>query len=453
MNKKIISSIIAALMVAGSTSFSVFAKMADGTVVIGNKAFDLNYANAIENLNEITDLVVKGGSIYVKDFKGNWIDNVTSEIVQASIIPAVVYKNVAGVETSFDVADTDKVTLTPTPTPTPTPIPGDNDDNGGSGGNDPIAEKATVIQVNVTTGSSLGMVNVSALPGNIGSTMNYTTSSAIVLAPLEGQAAPEGLLDFASGVDMRIAIGDYIHIYEIKNGVVTGYGESKIVAVAVVAPVNLGTAGNFAILAKTGISSVPNSVITGDIGVSPIGSTSITGFSLKADATNVFSTSTQVTGKVYAPGYTLPTPSNLTTAVSDMETALVDAAGRAADYTELHNGDISSKTLTAGVYKWGTNVLINSDVTLTGGPNDVFIFQIAKGITQASGTKIILAGGVQAKNIFWQTEETVSIGTNAHFEGIVLSKTNIALGTNASLNGRLLAQTAVTLDQSTVVAP
>ncbi|HEY0827000.1 MAG TPA: ice-binding family protein, partial [Bacilli bacterium] len=219
------------------------------------------------------------------------------------------------------------------------------------------------------------------------------------------------------------------------------------------AAVNLGTAGNYVILAKTGISSVPNSVVTGNIGVSPIDSTAITGFSLTVDATNEFSTSTQVTGKVYASDYTAPTSSNLTTAISDMQTAYTDAAGRAADYTELYVGDISGQTLKAGVYKWGTGVVINSNVTLQGGANDVFIFQIARGITQASGTTITLQGGVQAKNIFWQAAETVSIGTGAHFEGIILAQTNITLGTNASVNGRLLAQTAVTLDKSTVVAP
>jgi len=130
------------------------------------------------------------------------------------------------------------------------------------------------------------------------------------------------------------------------------------------ASVNLGTAGNYAILAKSGISSVPNSVITGDIGVSPAAATYITGFSLTADHTNEFSTSTQVTGKVYAPGYYSPTPSNLTTAVGDMGTAYTDAVGRAPNYTELYTGDISSKTLTAGVYKWSTGVLINQNVTL-----------------------------------------------------------------------------------------
>ncbi|MCL6457419.1 MAG: ice-binding family protein [Gorillibacterium sp.] len=219
------------------------------------------------------------------------------------------------------------------------------------------------------------------------------------------------------------------------------------------APINLGTAGNYAILAKTGISTVPNSVVTGDIAVSPIDSTAITGFSLTLDATTEFSTSKQLVGKAFASDYASPTPSKLTTAISNMQTAYVDAAGRAPDYTELYTGNISGKTLTAGVYKWGTGVLITSDVTLHGGPNDVFVFQIAKGITQASGTKITLTGGVQAKNIFWQAAQTVAIGTGSHFEGIVLGKTNISLGTNASINGRLLAQTAVTLIKSTVVAP
>ena len=212
-------------------------------------------------------------------------------------------------------------------------------------------------------------------------------------------------------------------------------------------------AGNYAIFAKSGISSIANSAaITGNIGIGPVAASYITGFSLIADSTNVFSTSAQVTGKVYAANYTPPTPGNLTTAVSNMEAAYSDTAGRAPNYTELYSGDISGKTLTSGVYKWSTDVLINSDVTLHGGASDVFIFEIAGGITQATDTHIIL-DGVQAKNIFWQSAQTVAIGTSAHFEGIILGMTDITLGNKASINGRLLAQTAVTLDQNTVVAP
>lgn len=217
--------------------------------------------------------------------------------------------------------------------------------------------------------------------------------------------------------------------------------------------VELGKAGEYAILSKSGISTIPTSVITGDIGVSPISFTAITGFSLVADATTKFSTSPQVTGNVYASDYAAPTPSNIGTAVSNMETAYTDAAGRAPNYTELYSGDISGKTLIAGVYKWGTDVLINSDVTLNGGANDIFIFQVAQGVTQANGTHIILSGDVQAKNIFWQVGMATTIGTTAHFEGTILCAKNITMRTGSSINGRLLAQTAVTLDQSTVTEP
>jgi hypothetical protein len=218
-------------------------------------------------------------------------------------------------------------------------------------------------------------------------------------------------------------------------------------------PVNLGTAGGFAILAKSGISTVPASAITGNIGVSPAAATYITGFSLIADSTNVFSTSPQVTGKVYAADYAVPTPSNLTTAVGDMELAFTDAAGRAPGVTELGAGNIGGMTLAPGVYKWGTGLLIPTNVTLNGLETDVWIFQIAQDLTVTSGTKVLLAGGALPKNVFWQVAGLVDLGTTAHLEGIVLSQTAITLGTGASVNGRLLAQTAVNIDAATVVEP
>jgi hypothetical protein len=226
------------------------------------------------------------------------------------------------------------------------------------------------------------------------------------------------------------------------------------VATAAQLPVNLGTAGNFVILAKSGISTVPPSAITGNIGVSPVTSTAITGFALSLTADNPFATSTQVTGNVYAPDYAAPTPANLTTAIGDMQTAYTDAAGRSdPDFTEKGQGQIGGLTLVPGLYKWSTDVLISSDVTLNGGPNDVWIFQIAGKITQASGTQIHLTGGASAANIFWQAFGDVSLGTSAHFEGIILAQTSISLATGASINGRLLAQTAVTLDANTVTFP
>ena len=216
-------------------------------------------------------------------------------------------------------------------------------------------------------------------------------------------------------------------------------------------PVGLGTSGNFVILAKTGVSTTGSTAVVGNIGLSPAAATFITGFGLIMDSTNVFATSSLVTGKVYAADYADPTPANLTTAISDMQTAFTDAAGRTLpDATELGAGNISGLTLVPGLYKWGTGVLITSGVTLSGGANDVWIFQIAGDLTVGNGAIVTLSGGAQASNVFWQVAGETTLGTTSDFKGIILCQTLIALNTGAVMNGRALAQTAVTLDASTI---
>jgi len=256
---------------------------------------------------------------------------------------------------------------------------------------------------------------------------------------------------------MIAAAGNALHGARLSAVFALGLLVPLYAAMGAQPPVTLGTAGNFVILAKSGISVVPTATIIGDMGVSPIDSTAITGFgSLPLDFSGQFSTASQVTGKIYASDYTAPTPSMLTTAVDDMQTAYVNAAGRALpDHTELSSGHIGGMTLTNGLYKWSTAVDIATDLTLSGGPNDVWIFQIAGDLTMASAKNIILSGGARAVNIFWQVAggAGVTIGTTAHFEGIVLTQTAIHLQTGATFNGRLLAQTAVTLDGNTVVEP
>jgi hypothetical protein len=233
----------------------------------------------------------------------------------------------------------------------------------------------------------------------------------------------------------------------------TGIGAPDGAKSASTPAVNLGTAGNYAILAQAGISNVPTSAITGNLGVSPAAASYITGFSLTADSTNVFSTSPQVTGKVYAADYVALTASNLTAAIMDMQLAFTDAAGRAPKLTEVGAGNIGGMTLTPGVYKWGTGLLIPTSVTLSGGASDVWIFQIAQNLTVSSAANVILTGGAVPKNVFWQVAGLADLGTTAHFEGVILTQSSIALETGASINGRLLAQTAVTIAQSTVVQP
>ena len=219
------------------------------------------------------------------------------------------------------------------------------------------------------------------------------------------------------------------------------------VAYAPQAPVDLASAGTFAILSKSGVTDVYRSDVTGDVAASPI-----TGAAIDL-------TCTEVAGTIYTvnaagPACRVVDPVRLTATVGDMETAYSDAAGRTTpDVLNAGAGEIGGLTLVPGLYKWTSNVSISNDVTLSGGPNDVWIFQIAGNLREASATNVTLIGGAQAKNVFWQTAGAVAIGTTAHFEGTILSKTMIAMKTHASINGRLFAQTAVTLEMNTVVKP
>jgi hypothetical protein len=158
-----------------------------------------------------------------------------------------------------------------------------------------------------------------------------------------------------------------------------------------------------------------------------------------------------VTGKVYAADMATPTDVNLTTAVNNMITAYNDAAGRPTpDFLELGTGNIGGKTLTAGLYKWTSTVTIPTDLTLSGGADDVWIFQISGDLTQSAATSVLLNGGAQSKNIFWQVAGEATFGSTSHFEGNILSMTGITFQTGASMNGRALAQTAVILDANAI---
>jgi hypothetical protein len=218
------------------------------------------------------------------------------------------------------------------------------------------------------------------------------------------------------------------------------------------AGVNLGSAINYVIVAKTAINNIATSAVTGDLALSPAATSYITGFAL-TNATG-YATSAQVTGHVFAADMASPTPINLTTAVNNMITAYNDAAGRPSpDFSELGTGNIGGKTLSPGLYKWTSNVTMPADVTISGSATDVWIFQISGNLNMSSAIKITLTGGAQAKNIFWQLAGQATFGTTSHFEGIILSKTGITFQTGASINGRALAQTSVILDSNAVTNP
>jgi hypothetical protein len=334
--------------------------------------------------------------------------------------------------------------------------------------NDPAPSNMTTPTVTSTSAQN----NATGVPRNngIGVTfsqdMNPTTINSSTFTVTQGTTPVQGSIDY-SGTTATFKPNVSLAANTTYTATVTtGVKNASGVALAspivwsfttgsssqTLAVVNLRTAGGYVILAKTEIKNNPTSSVTGNLGLSPAATSYITGFSL-TNATG-YATSSQVTGKLYAADMVTPTSSNLTTAVSDMMTAYTDAAGRPTpDFSELGTGNIGGKTLTAGLYKWTSAVTVPTSITISGGANDVWIFQISGDLLFGNGVNVTLMGGAQAKNIFWQVAGTVTVGTTAHAEGIILSKTGITFNTNATFNGRALAQTAVILDGNTIVNP
>jgi len=210
------------------------------------------------------------------------------------------------------------------------------------------------------------------------------------------------------------------------------------------APVDLGSAAHFTILAGATITTTGGGVINGDIGASPITGAAI------------LLTQAQVHGTIYAvdaagPAGSVIAPALLTTAKGDLTTAINDAAGRMPAPTGAFlnpelvpgSGNFGGMTLVPGLYKFtGTAAASGADVTLAGGPDDVWIFQITADLQVGGSVHVILAGGAQARNIFWQAGASAVIGTFAVFKGTILAGQAITINTTSAMDGRALAFTA-----------
>jgi hypothetical protein len=199
------------------------------------------------------------------------------------------------------------------------------------------------------------------------------------------------------------------------------------------APIGLGTATSFAVLAATTVTNTGPSTVIGDLGLDP--GTAVTGNPTVTGATHIHDA---VAGQAQV----------------DNGTAFDDAAGRGP--TTAVSGDLVGRTLTAGVYKSTSSLGLTGTVTLDGegDPQAVFIFQIASTLITGSVSRVALVNGVQACNVFWQVGSSATLGTGSHLKGTVLALTSIAAQTAATVEGRLLAQTgAVTLDSNTITRP
>jgi hypothetical protein len=203
------------------------------------------------------------------------------------------------------------------------------------------------------------------------------------------------------------------------------------------AAVALRTSGNFAVLAGSTVTNTGPTAVTGDLGVSP--SSSVTGF---PPGTLV--------------GLQHAGDSAAANAIADLTTAYNDAAGRSLCAVSVA-GNLGGMTLEPGLYVSTSSLGITSgDLTLDaqGDADAVFIFKMASTLTTTSGRQVILAGGAQAANVFWQVGSSATLGTTSAFRGTIMADQAITLETGATLDGRVLARIAgVTLASNTIVKP
>jgi hypothetical protein len=212
------------------------------------------------------------------------------------------------------------------------------------------------------------------------------------------------------------------------------------------APVDLGSCAHFTILAGAAITTTGGGIINGDVGASPIAGSAIG------------VTCAQVNGTIYAVDATGPAcavidAALLLTAKGDLTTAINDAAGRTPvpSGPNLNPGvafstgyDVGGMTLAPGLYKFGTGqtAFIETDVTLMGGPDDVWIFQCGADLQVASGVHVTLAGGAQARNIFWQVSSSAVLGTFSVFKGTIMANQAVVMDTSSTMEGRAMSFSA-----------
>jgi hypothetical protein len=221
---------------------------------------------------------------------------------------------------------------------------------------------------------------------------------------------------------------------------VTSLAPSQTATAAGPAPLDLGSAAHFTVLAGAAVTTTGGGIINGDVGASPITGSAI--HLIQA----------QVNGTIYAvdaagPAGSVVAPALLTTAKGDLTKAFNEAAGRSpipsGPFLNPGAGNLGGLNLVPGLYKFtGTALITGSDVTLTGGPDDVWILQIAADLQVGSNVHVILAGGAQARNIFWQVGSSATIGTFAVFKGTIIADQAITMNTTSAMDGRALASSA-----------
>ncbi len=214
--------------------------------------------------------------------------------------------------------------------------------------------------------------------------------------------------------------------------------------------IDLGKAGQFVILAKTNINNESESLISGLTGEGSLAEKT------KKEQDFIDSTKQRTSGQVivWRSDKSDTTSLDVSEAIDDMMSAYNNASNHNGDDVTSHmNESFRDTVLTSGIHEWSDALNIESDVTLSGSEDDVWIFKVGDNLTVYENTVFTLTSGAQADNVFWYVEGEVTIGKSAQFEGIILSKNDITLEKGAKLNGRMFSQSSITLDENTVTEP
>ncbi len=204
------------------------------------------------------------------------------------------------------------------------------------------------------------------------------------------------------------------------------------------APIDLRSLAHFTILATATTTTTGGGIINGDVGLSPEGSQGIP--------------PERINGTIYNGG---PIAAQ---AQLDLNAAIIAASPAQLPGGINAGAELGGKTLVAGVYvsPSGAYDLTSVDLTLQGGADDVWVFQMASTLTVGVGRKVILTGGAQARNIFWQVGSSATLGTSSAFKGTIMAYASITMNASSTLDGRALVQTgAVTFngDSGSLPAP
>jgi len=217
----------------------------------------------------------------------------------------------------------------------------------------------------------------------------------------------------------------------------------------------LGTAETYVIIATDTVTVAgvdAETQVDGDVGL-----TSATPGAMELDTSQVND------GAIYVAS---PTPDPVAQqALADAKIAYGIVAGAGATETVgTANLALASAHVQNGIYVYnpgvyfsGSDLLLDGIITLDGldNPDAVFIFQASTAaLNVGSGSQVLLRGGAQACNVYWQVGSSATIGVGANFVGTVLAATSIYAQTNATISGQLLAGSLnageVTLDENTI---